>query len=962
MSKSKYTQLNNEVRIQIRDRNGALSLDDVQIVRNTIMPQIPELLPHLVKLEAESLREGHPVWQAKFFIRRFETGSAENNSRRQLTERDIAPIHIDGRTFRPIFWGSAVKSGSVIYYDQDIAVDLGFLVFSEDSTRVSRAWLPRGDNGGIHGGFKVLMLEPGTEFNGWTIGDGFGYMNKDIYHNNVSYGRPSLLGHSSNMTASFFLDMVWDNLVRVPYITNRTRRDIINHIEHICGDTPTECRYDPETCEPILAESPSESALLWYTHALTEYAEAISSYVINYHYEVDVNSPLFKEMKEDIEASINFVNEPKWNDLVAAGGSRAAHDALVAADPIMSFHPWISETTSDHATNLRARVGMAPQLRSIVYVAVPCPKDVNAVWPSSYQVSDESVASQTAIIYGQPVTNSSAVSVVDDVVTTGELADRMAALEVVQYTFTTDDLGASFKGQLGLISPEDMIVDGVQYDVIFSSEDSKIGRTYKQYKRVCSAELTGSFVFVRLWGAGSAFGIVERIWHNMGKDYDGDSIYVLSGNRYPLVTGQVREWMKREIPKLKIAKTKTKIDSTTDMRPYQAAASMANVVGSITNARQVFYSLPVDERAALAELTGHKTPEQFYAHIALIHQLGEDIFKTSWKNTDKNVRPTVDMLLGQMSWVASAIADARSHFGAAANHTTWKSDQYAFKTRIPVVGYLTDLASQYPDDVDMRKWILSTGVDVSVRGFVAPYQRWVLPQIKLDVMVEVRPLSHYESFGYPAPTPEAADEIRYFNTAYKSSISRANQMSPDDWNTFTGHWTSKLDELVKRMAAYRPGTTKYEVCCWLWYASHHDQKTGGNVVMALALPEAIRIVKEKPGRKILSNARKIDQPVAEINVINPAYQFDLLVDNLDFMGEVVEFAAPAKDGKVATRRAIVNTGNLLPGQKQPGAGYPANMVALIDKNSEGQVPTGSYRCAITRSGKVWRAKLFAVAS
>lgn len=603
---------------------------------------------------------------------------------------------------------------------------------------------------------------------------------------------------------------------------------------------------------------------------------------------------------------------------------------------------------------------MAPQLRSMVYVAVPVPDEVNAVWPASYMIDGVSVGSDTAIIYGQPVTNSSAVNVVDNAVTTGELADRIAALQVVQYTFTTDDLGASFKGQLGLVPSNDMIVDGVKYDVIFSAEDAKIGRTYKQWKRETSGELTGSFVFVRLWDAGSAFGITERIWHNMGKDYDGDSIYALSGSRYPILASQIREWMKREIPKLKIAKTKTKIDASNDMRPYQAAASMANVVGSITNARQVFYSIPADERAALAELTGHKTPEQFYAHIALIHQLGEDIFKTSWKNTDRPVRPTVDMLLGQMSWTAAAVADAKSHFGAAANHTTWKTDIYAFKSRIPATGYLNDLASEHPDDVEMRKWILSTGVDVSTRGFVAPYQRWVLPQIRLDVMVEVRPLSHYESFGYPAPTPELANDMRYFNTSYKSSIARSNQMSPDDWNTFTGHWTAKLDELVADAVKVRPNTTKYEVCCWLWYTSHHEQKTGGNVVMALALPEAIKIVKEKPGRKILAGTRSVDKPVAEINVISPAYQFEQMVDKLDFIAAVVEFAAPARDNRIATRRAIINTGNLLPGQKQPGAGYPANMVALIDKNSEGQVPVGDYRCVITRMDKVWRAKMFAI--
>jgi hypothetical protein len=319
------------------------------------------------------------------------------------------------------------------------------------------------------------------------------------------------------------------------------------------------------------------------------------------------------------------------------------------------------------------------------------------------------------------------------------------------------------------------------------------------------------------------------------------------------------------------------------------------------------------------------------------------------------------MILAQITWSSAMINNAKSKFGAGANHTNWKNDPIAFRSRVPEVGNLRDIAARETSK-EGHDWVMYTGIDNAIRGFVAPYQRWVLPQIMTDVVLEVRPLSHFESFGYPAPTAELGGMVRYFNTAYKANIARTNQMSPDDWNTFTGDWGDKLNKLVADIQATNPDVSRYDICCWLWYEAHHNQDTGGSIVMALALPEAIKIVKEKPGQGRQPTLHLPDRPVAEVNVISPAFQFEMLVDNLDFNCAVTEFMAPTRDGRTTVRRAIVNTGDLLPGQKQPGEGYPTNMIALIDKQSEGLVQPGAYHCAIRRDGKVWKARLFTLAT
>jgi len=949
------TEVRNEVRIPVRAQNGATLESEIQIVYNTVMPTVPELAPHLVRLDAESREAGHDVFMSKFWIRKFALRNDKDEAR-QYMERDIAPVSFGSRTFKPVFWGSAVKSGSVYYYDVDLPIETGFIKYSEQAGRLGRAWLPRGDNGAQTGDFRVLIVKPGTEINGWRVEDGFGYYAKELYQR-VQYGREAYLGHVANMTASFFLECDWQATRQVPILPERTKADIIRHIEHVCGQTPKSCGYDDETMAPTIKEA-DDQAIVWYTAAVAEYAESIDNYIISWRHEISTESKLYREFEPDIKASLEFVNAPKWNDLVTSGGSKASHNALVAADPDLAFHPWISAMVSKRAAGLRSRVGQAPQLRAFVYVAVPALGKAHAIWPASYLTGEggESVSDSTAICYGQPISNVGAIRAYDDVQQYGPEADRIAELEVVQYSMTATNLDVSFKGQCGLIPAADMIVNGQPYDVILCTEDAKVGRVFEattkmQYQKEWSGVINMTAVFMRHWAAGSAFGIDAHDWKISGKDHDGDQIYAISASRYPELTRQVREWAKREVVKIKIPKTYTPIKEGQDMRPYQASASMANLIGNITNLRQVVYSMTYDSIVGLAELLGYKTVGGLMEHIELIHQVAEDIFKTTWRNTDKpGVRPTTAMILNQISWISSAIKLAKERFGAAANYTTWKRDQFAFTSRIPRVGILADMKDE---------WERRCGIDYTAGGFMAPYQRMVLPQIVMNAAVEVRPLSHFESYAYPAPTPEANKDVRFFNTAYKAAIERSNQMDPDDWNTFIGDWTAKLDRLVVDMQArYGANITRYDVCCWLWYASHHEQKTGGNIVMALALPEALRIVKEKPGR--VRTAHKIDAPVAEINVISPQYQFEVVVGALSFDCSIVEFQAPAKGNQLVTRRAIVNTGALLAGQKQPGDGYPRNMVALIDRQNEGKVQPGNYRCTIAPAGKTWIAKLFAV--
>jgi hypothetical protein len=628
------------------------------------------------------------------------------------------------------------------------------------------------------------------------------------------------------------------------------------------------------------------------------------------------HDPLWKEIEPDVRESLAAVNNPSYQQL-AAYASAKGRDRFIEANPDAAYHPALSSFVMRTRARLISRLAQAPQIENYVFVAVPSKSDL--VWPGG---------DEKAIYFRQPIANKYGIGACDHVVTSGPEADRIAGMEVLQITATTTDLRASFKLQVQLADRE--MLNG--YDMILCTEDAKMGTAWQEYRQPGEFEQEMVVTFMRHWAAGSAFGINARVFKTKSGDHDGDDIFAIPASKYPVLFERVKEF--GEGAHMKLEKTHSPITGKSDNRPAQAAVSMRNIVGNITNFTGELFSLYDDEAdlERVASFMGFKSAQTLLEHVARIHKLGEDIFKLYQD-------PTRDI-----SWMAAARNIICGQFDARAPHTHWKGDEDAFLRRLPKV-----------IDVDEAtdEWDRVNGVSPYTRGFVARYSRLVLGSIDLHASVETKPLSAFATLALEPEDPAVLHSAEAFNTSFKMNLARTNQMDPEAWNHFVTIQTARLDKWI---AKHFDGD-HWMAANALWFASHSEQRSGGSVVFVLMPDEAERILREKPGLAQLEK-RQAGKPVAVVNVTGLEYQFTQKPPVLfQVKRAVVAEFTQVKDGKKTLRKAILGDGSL-PHQVQPqDPQYPLNMIALLDKQHSG-TPCGQYDVVFQNTGKVWKAEVY----
>lgn len=603
-------------------------------------------------------------------------------------------------------------------------------------------------------------------------------------------------------------------------------------------------------------------------------------------------------------------------------------------DDPMKLHPFVANAFArDLADSFRRAAGTTP---------------TNAHWKVAVPttLSKAAVAEET-VLYRYPIDSYAAIQAVDADADAQAEIDRIAAMEIVQFTLL-DPKVMFASGCLGVV--EDDVLGGPDVVVICADNiKMAVDGSLDAVKKMSSITLNdAALVFPQHYEAGSGLGLNTAFFKKMGGDYDGDLVTYFNVHQEDRDFSAVADAV-RNLPagsSLKLKKSKIAL-SKGDRRGEMLVNNMRNLVGFASNLRSATFML--EDREEMAKALGFRSVVEMDQLLNFYISAGTDGHKSfvlykrlrgrDGKMYDKPI--TIDELEKEAGVIQSNII---ALFKKMAPETGWARSDWAFRQRIPQIIENGDSTK------DMDKDEKRLAVEWWMTGTVQEIAKMTLPNMNaaLDTPVESRPLSYYRRWA-SRPNSDLYEAVMALQIKYNARVKRLNFSSSDATMAFKAWWTQTIDAFVAES-----GYDRWDVANTLWSVAHSTRSTAsGAASIFLGMPEeARRIILEKPGKSGEQQAQGVTMTGLTYNVRNPL---------ASWIGEVeVVYHTVTKKGKAVHRATVCPIGNH-PFEfqtKDADNQWPEGMLGVVSAQCD-QPEEGFYAASYTQKGasKAWQLTL-----
>lgn len=466
--------------------------------------------------------------------------------------------------------------------------------------------------------------------------------------------------------------------------------------------------------------------------------------------------------------------------------------ALVELEPLMLEHPFVANALVRTSKEMAIRLTTTVNTNSVTRLAVPTTcKSIALVgkWAMSRH----------------PLESWGNIRALEIKSALKSEIDRIAAMEVVQYTMTNSQMMA--KGCLGIV--DDSLMNG--YDVVLCYEDIKMGKV---------AELMANTYlgFTMYWAAGSSLGISAKYFKAMNGDFDGDNVALTNCENLPVLWDQISKFPEQD--SFKLPKSKNQLSGRAPM----IVRSMENLVGFATNVAATTFAM--EDRAFLASRLGYTDEAAMDRQLSFFVKTGTDGYKTE-----------VDTVAvsKQVGIVQSNLATL---LGKCAPWTGWRKDDWSFTHGFPCVNVRKG--------ADLKDPANKTGIPSHFDGTIAHIARATMPNVEtvLKTRISARPLNEFKNWAVnvAAELLESCGEIQI---QFNSRTQVTNWTDPECVNHFRAWWSHTVAEWMSKN-----NLDATIAAAAMWRVAHSTRSTyAGASSVFMAFPdECNQIIISKPGK------------------------------------------------------------------------------------------------------------------
>lgn len=621
---------------------------------------------------------------------------------------------------------------------------------------------------------------------------------------------------------------------------------------------------------------------------------------------IPFSEKLWDEFKPRVEKMIVDLSDPLALLYDWSHSSFDEKKALADIDTEMVQHPYVANALARSCSDMFFRSSTSLPAKGCFRVAAPTEYET-AVLPGH---------SGKLVMARYPIDSNSSIQAIVSDAEKSEM-DRIANLEVVQYSIHSDQLFS--KGCLGIVD------DLGDYDIVLCSEDIKMGiDEINDLRRLSEIELTNAIVpFTTVYSKGSACGVNAK-WAKdlLGLDHDGDMPVFVDCNKLPVLWDSVKSLKPGTSSKLH----KTKSEITSSSRAEMIFKSMSNLVGFASNVASM--SFVVKDREALAQHMGFKSEETLNDRLNYFIKCGTDGFKTS-----------IDLV--KIEKQVAALQNNLLKLIGGAPWCHWSGHADAFRRFVPPIAYDNGQGHWADEegktmDKNMAKLALKPYMD----GTIGEISRRILPDIQniLNAPIKTQPLTSFRRWA------TRVDEMIYASAAeivqfHNARVKRVNWYDPESISAYKIVLRREVDAWLSA-----EGLDRKTAACALWAVCHSSRSEDSSAACVfIAFPEeCLWIIEKKPGLS------------GDLNTVLTGLNFQLPgINNLSVDVDIVDVEI-IKSGKTLVRKGVVA---LVDGQKQPGSGYPQNMIAMVALNTD-QPKCGHYHATIEQSSAgAWKCQL-----
>jgi len=615
------------------------------------------------------------------------------------------------------------------------------------------------------------------------------------------------------------------------------------------------------------------------------------------------NIPATKEIKEELYPLI-LKRLEEYNQVHYALEYSGLSDKQkwVDLNDDMKYHPSVVNPLRRSIAEYLARIS----------TTAPHPTYTRLAVPTTYPTI---ASTQTGALWRNPIDNHGSIQAMDGDPDAKEEEERIAEMEAIQYSLTTDT-----QHWKGCLSP----VEDLDCDIVFCTEDIKMGEFTPKVK--------GFLTFLSWWDKGSCMG-VNAEWGKelMSLDHDGDLVQFILLPDSSAILKEVRKFPNWPSPKLKKVKTER---NQFNMRRY-AESVVPNLVGYAANARAHALGLftSFEDQNYLATSLGYESAQSLHKRLNYYIHAGTDL--KTWADREGLLKQT-HLLNGDIGMFIPRVP-----------YTGWPNT-YAFTHHIPhyiysvendltVDGMVThyfdkDGVEIYLDERAASEAVLP-GTDNLISWMYSIYE----PEMRkngLDMMLPANPLSHYIHW---VPKPDKADLewARGFRDWYNALVAR--QVMSD--KMIASDIARKVYEEAHKSIGKRNELRMAKALWWVLHSSRTEWASATAVFNAFP----------KSCEWIMKNA--IKRNVKKSILVGVQYQVpqleswegDIVVQQIDSLNRYQK----------AERRFIVRA--KIEGQQEPKKDiYPKDMIGVIEQ-SKYPPKQGVYRAKIKKvpGQKAW---------
>lgn len=603
--------------------------------------------------------------------------------------------------------------------------------------------------------------------------------------------------------------------------------------------------------------------------------------------DVPVTNAMWDEWHECIDNGLAKANDPVLMRMHVVSET-AQRAKFVMLNRALMSHPFFTSYVERNWAEFAFRVVTCPQFEGAMTRMI-------CVSPLDRAVllgGDEK-----EVVGRYPEQNPKCILALDNVVTSGPVADWIGTLKVVQWRLQNEQI--FIKGTVLEIDDNLWPDDLKQFHVVVAKDDIKAHARGLSKMRV---EKGWRFddIFVGITqriGEGKVIALTQEQLSMLKADVDGDLAQVVSGVRYPLLWERVKALNNIPWTASKIEKSQSPvIQGVIDLRPVAQSFAMRPIVGTGTNVQGALLAIPVSMREQFVKDAGYGSWMELMAKVDNIIQQGTDVFKT--------LRVDVDAIFATAGKLNKLIQKAKID----APWTRWRREQRFDGMSIPGVDEIPELAA----------------------GPVATMLRYCLPKLTMpDFATQADTLSTFAGW-----VPEPSDDLKAIVAKFYSEVfvvygRRVNLQDGDDVLSFMASMQSRFIDYITELGLAIDDSVANAV----WWFAHMTERSA--TINHGALPWFVLPDEQLERIVAPENVQRVAKMNSgnKVRVVGTHYTcLQGLPEGVDLSAHLVQVALPAKKGIL--RRLVLVADQPVPGQVNPSdSHFPNGTIGTIDLNS-----------------------------